>query len=63
MERYIKYKRISESYSPEGLQDFFDKLISDGWEIINYNERIDVLNKKDIIRVVVICGKKQSNIL
>lgn len=62
MEKYIKYKRVDEKLTAEELQDFFDNLIIDGWEIIYYHEElIGVVNTK--IHIVLVVGKKQSNVL
>jgi|APIni6443716594_1056825.scaffolds.fasta_scaffold377745_2 hypothetical protein len=38
MEKIIKYKRFNESHTEKTIQDFLDKLVTDGWEIIYYNE-------------------------
>lgn len=74
MNKFIKYKRIVETVhdNHEEIQKFFDKLITDGWEIINYNEtcRSEVAvgettayNFVSCLDIVVIVGKKQNNIL
>ena len=38
MERYIKYKRFVELLEPHEIQKFLDDIITEGWEIIYYNE-------------------------
>lgn len=58
METFIKYKRFQGKYSENELQAFFDKLISEGWEIIYYKEKPDGF----IINIIVVCGKKQKNL-
>lgn len=70
MERYIKYKRISKEFvllDRDHQEDFFDDLITEGWEIIYYNETIDKMdiNSSELprLRIVVVVGKKQNNIL
>jgi len=65
MERYIKYKRFSERIKVTDLQDFLDKLVTDGWEIITYIEKI-LDNHPDnvvIISVIILCGKRQNSTL
>jgi hypothetical protein len=72
METYIKYKRFEQEINDGNLQDFFDDLIKEGWQIIFYNEiiKIDYVNvgggntvpvKKFMI--IVVAGKKQDNSL
>lgn len=61
MIKYIKYKRFDEFIEYNDIQSFFDKLIENGWEIISYNE--NDTNMKNSIRIIVICGKKQEDIL
>ena len=72
METYIKYKRFEQEINDGNLQDFFDDLIKEGWQIIYYNEiiKIDYVNvgggntvpvKK--FMVIVVAGKKQDNSL
>jgi hypothetical protein len=57
MEKFIKYQRFYETHTETSLQDFFDKLISSGFEIIYYDElKLTELR----IFVTVIAGKKQS---
>ena len=72
METFIKYKRFEQEINDGNLQDFFDDLIKEGWQIIYYNEiiKIDYVNvgggntvpvKK--FMVIVVAGKKQDNSL
>jgi hypothetical protein len=58
MEKYIKYKRFNDRYTKESLQVFFDLLITEGWEIIYYNEYNQM---PDSMHVTVVCGKKQES--
>jgi len=60
MEKIIKYQRICELLKREKIQDFFDGLVTDGWEIIYYDEQP---NKNLDIIITVIVSKRQSNIL
>lgn len=63
MERFIKYKRIEKMVeNEEELTIFFDDLIIDGYEIIYYNEEI-IANHSFNLNVIVVVGKKQSNII
>lgn len=71
MEKFIKYKRIIKRFGPKdlesNLQNFFDELIKDGWEIIYYNEnrnKVAVLKVyMSYLEIIVVIGKKQNNIL
>lgn len=72
MEKFIKYKRIIKNIYKNNedkydTQDFFDELITNGWEIIFYNEKeeydIDNSEKLSKLKIMVIVGKKQNNIL
>ena len=68
MENYIKYKRFTKVFEKpnheEEIQDFFDELVSGGWEIISYKEK----NKKvsgalaHVIKLTLVCGKKQKSV-
>lgn len=71
MERYIKYKRISKKFKNNydksneyETQKFFDDLISDGWEIIYYDETIEKTtidsNHLPELEIVVVVGRKQK---
>jgi len=70
MEAYIRYKRIYGKYSDEQLQNQFNELVTDGWEIIYYNERpiaVERNNDNDpydfSLIVTMVVGKKQSKTL
>jgi hypothetical protein len=69
MERYIKYKRFTGTFNETTIQEFFDKLVSDGWEIIYYNEvqqPAGILTNAPtdvIIHLTIIGGKKQNDVL
>jgi len=39
------------------IQTFFDELITEGWEIISYNEERIL----EHFKIIVICGKKQES--
>jgi len=66
MERYIKYKRFSETHPENNIQDFYDRLITEGWEIIYYNEirqPSGVLSSSPQdtnIHIIIVAGKKQE---
>ena len=62
MNKYIKYKRFNKTFdynisletgNDSKIQEFFDNLISEGYEVISYDEKI---NKK-LITIVLFCGK------
>lgn len=69
MEKPIKYKRFSEMHNEKSIQDFFDKLVADGWEIIYYNEEAKASGSMSStpqeisIHVTVVGSKMQSNVL
>jgi hypothetical protein len=69
MEKNIKYKRFTGSFTDETIQEFFDNLIKEGWEIIYYNEikrssgMLTNLPKEVTIHVTIIGSKKQNDIL
>jgi hypothetical protein len=69
MEKYIKYKRFAETHNEKTIQDFYDKLVTDGWEIIYYSEFRNasgaMSNSPDekLIHVVLVAGKRQENTL
>jgi hypothetical protein len=60
MEKSIKYKRFYETHNSDTLQDFFDRLVTDGWEIIFYSEHLMIDDK---LQITAVCCKKQSNVL
>ncbi|MFW6246728.1 MAG: hypothetical protein ACOC22_00935 [bacterium] len=63
MEKYIRYKRFEYKYVNTGneknVQEIFNDLISEGWEIINYIETPHNFTP-DVNNIVIICGKKQQ---
>ncbi len=64
MERFIRYKRFESKLTPEELQEFFNELIIDGFEIIHYNENKEPMKNifgDEEISVVVVAGKKQDS--
>jgi hypothetical protein len=65
MEKYFKYKRVVQVFTEEEkIQEFLDSLISEGWEIIHYQEgQGGVLDATISWKITVLLGKKQSNIL
>lgn len=63
MERYIKYKRFEYSIiSLDKLQETFDDLIGQGWEILHYEEE-RTITSNNLNVVVIIAGKKQDTVL
>lgn len=61
--KYIKYKRI-ERYcnTVEDIQIFFDELVTDGYEIITYNEKKDSHDGRKIFFVITVTvGKLRNN--
>jgi hypothetical protein len=68
MEAYIKYKRIQGHYTDEQLQLQFDELITGGWEIVIYDEKLLSSSNSlhgEISKLVItmIVGKKQAKLL
>jgi hypothetical protein len=78
MEAFIKYKRIHTTILEDGddVQIFFDDLITNGWNIIYYNESprsIANFNTKgnynatqpylSYLDITVVVGKKQNVLL
>lgn len=66
MERYLKYKRFSEVHTESSIQGFFDKLTTEGWEIIYYEElrkSSGMLSDNDVItiHITVVVGKRQES--
>ena len=67
MERFIKYKRFSETCDATSIQDFYDKLITGGWQIIYYNEvrqstgQLSATPNEINIHIVALCGKLQES--
>ncbi len=65
MERYIKYKRFEETLNEKDIQTFFDDLVTGGWDIIYYNEEVllDTYTGFSKLKIIIVCGKKQENVL
>ena len=57
MDKIIKYKRFFETHDEKSIQDFFDKLIMDGLEIIHYEEHKMGEGK---FQITAICAKRQK---
>jgi len=62
MENYIRYKRIVKDIAQPAkeIQEFFNELTAEGWEIIYYDERIKDMTT---LTITVVVGKRQSNVL
>jgi len=53
-----KYKRFREELADDdAVQKFLDKLTSEGWEIIHYNEK--PFGGMGIVEIVVVCRKRE----
>jgi len=70
MERSIKYRRFEEflntasnTSDESSLQIFLDKLVTEGWNIIYYNEEKTDPNHKDELHVVILANKRQNSII
>ena len=69
MEKYIRYKRFSETHNENSIQEFYDRLIAEGWEIVYYNEirqptgQLSASPQEINIHVIALCGKRQDNSL
>jgi len=69
MESYIKYKRFAETHTEISIQEFFDKLITEGWEIIYYNEirqpsgMLSGTPQEVNIHITIVGGKRQEKTL
>ena len=61
MEAYIRYKRIHEDLHADGIQYNFNELVTEGWEIIYYNELPTDI--KGMFTVTIVAGKRQSKVL
>jgi hypothetical protein len=63
MEAYIRYQRYSEYLNKEEVQPFFDKLVTEGWQILYYSEKeLDrVANSKDLY-IIIVAGKTSNQI-
>jgi len=69
MEKTIKYKRFRESHTESTLQEFFDRLVTEGWEIIYYSEvsqgagALTNSPTEMMFHITIVASKKQSNVL
>ena len=55
----VKYKRYCEELADdEAIQNFLDKITSDGWEILYYNEK--EFGGMGIMKVTAVCKKRQE---
>ena len=69
MEKYIRYKRFSEPHNDISIQEFYNRLIEEGWDIIYYNEIIHPRGaltnspQDNMFHVIVVAGKRQENTL
>jgi hypothetical protein len=69
MEKYIKYKRFNETHDQTSIQTLYDKLVTEGWDIIYYREiqqpsgLLSNSPKEENIHVVIVAGKKQNDTL
>ena len=57
---YVKYKRFTEEFDElDEIQNFFDRLINDGWDIISYSE-----NPRDVktLAIIILAGRKRGNV-
>jgi hypothetical protein len=68
MEKYIRYKRFAETHTENSIQEFYDKLSTEGWDIIYYNEFRQAAGQlsapqADLIHIIALCGKRQENTL
>ena len=69
MEKYIKYKRFTETHDQASIQILYDKLVTEGWDIIYYKEiqqpsgPMSGSPQEQNIHVVILAGKRQENSL
>ena len=57
---YVKYKRFTEEFDElDEIQNFFDRLINDGWDIISYSD-----NPRDVktLGIIILAGRKRGNV-
>ena len=55
----VKYKRYCEELAEdEAIKNFLDKITSDGWEILYYNEK--EFGGMGIMKVTAVCKKRQE---
>lgn len=54
-----KYKRFKEELADDNaVQEFLDKLTTEGWEILHYNER--EYGGMGMVLVTTVCKKRQE---
>jgi hypothetical protein len=69
MEKYIKYKRFNETHDQKSIQTLYDKLVTEGWDIIYYKEiqqpsgMLSSSPQEENIHVVILAGKRQNDTL
>lgn len=70
MGNFIKYERITGQYDSETLQELFDKLITEGKEIIQYNERTEMIKHplpngscdiEIVIHATIVTGRRNAS--
>jgi hypothetical protein len=71
MENYIRYQRFETRVTEDKIQEFYNELTQGGWEIIYYNEDIEVKRSNAfssngaivtdrVFNLVALCGKKPN---
>lgn len=64
MNDFIRYKREIKYFQSEvKLQEYFNQLISEGWEIIYYNEKSYINNQAEPdfdLTITVVLGKHNN---
>lgn len=68
MENYIRYKRFAETHTEKTIQEMYDRFVTEGWEIIYYNEFRQAAGQlsapqETLIHIIALCGKRQDNSL
>jgi hypothetical protein len=65
MEGYIKYKRICTKTKEDDIQQILDDLVTEGWDIISYNEKVISQEPYEsyIIMLTILAGKRQNRTL
>lgn len=63
MEKPIKYKRFDVVVNNVELEELFDRIIIDGFEIIYYNEKPVFDDGQSRLHIIIVAYKKQSNTL
>lgn len=59
-----KYKRFTKVINENDIQEFFNELTTEGWQIIYYNEKEELTNMLDNrLNIIVICKKVETQIL